>query len=76
MPVPPNLPEGPCLHEAPWDVSLGVGEGAGLVSFCLGRMCEWDVSDHSAPALQGRGKEGAIGCSGLPVLDGSRGVEG
>lgn len=60
----------------PGTFPLGWGEGAGLVSFCLGRMSEWDVSDHSAPALQGRGKEGAIGCGGLPVLDGSRGVEG
>jgi hypothetical protein len=27
-------------------------------------------------SLQGRGKEGAIGCGGFPILDGSRGIAG
>lgn len=60
-----------------WDVSPGVGGRGGWPHlFLFGEMSEWGVSDHSAPAPQGRGKEGAFGCSGLPVLDGSRGVEG
>lgn len=54
-PVLPNIAEGPYLSEAPRDVSLAAGEGADLIPFCLGRLSEWDVSDHSAPVPAGKG---------------------
>lgn len=74
-PVPPKFTEDPYLSESPRNISLGVG--VGLTSALFVWETFWgDVSDDSAPALQGRGKKGAIGCGGFPLLDGSRGVTG
>lgn len=50
------------------------GEEACPIPFSLGEMSELEIL--TTLHLQGRVKEGAIGCGGLPVLDGSRGVAG
>lgn len=50
------------------------GEEACPVPFSLGEISELEIL--TTLPLQGRGKEGTIGCGGLPILDGSRGVAG
>lgn len=65
----------PSLPVIPYTVTFSVGgERAHPILFSWGEISEQEVL--TALLLQGRGKEGAVGCGGLPVLDGSRGVAG